>query len=256
MVSIDVITVSYNSIEYLQRCFDSVRKNRSSINKYIVIDGGSSDGTVELIERNLDIISDYVSEPDDGISDAFNKGVVRCEAEFILIVNSDDWILDTNLADIRSQIESNDEIVFTPMVSFLANVCQGVFTSNPDYISKFNSVLHPGCLVSTHVYKHIGLYDKALYIAMDYDFFSRCFKADIKYRHIDLPLVAFQEGGTSRQRRYRILMESFKIRKRYFGVIFPIREIGRYMSRVAGDFFDLLGLKVFVKRIIRRYLKL
>lgn len=254
MASIDIITVTYNSIEYLHRCFDSVRKNRSSVNRYIVIDGGSTDGTVELIERNLDIITDYVSEEDGGISDAFNKGVIRCDADFILIVNSDDWLIDYNLAEIRKQIELCDEIVFTPMVSFLGDVCEGVYLSNPKYMPKYNSVLHPGCLISSHVYKYIGLYDTSMHVAMDYDFFSRCFKAGIKFRHLDLPLVAFQEGGTSRQRKFRILIESFGVRRKYFGAAFPLREIGRFATRVAGDIFDYFGLKVLVKRAVRRIL--
>jgi glycosyltransferase involved in cell wall biosynthesis len=254
MVSIDVITVTFNSVKYLQRCFDSVRKNRSSVNRYIVIDGGSTDGSVELIERNLDIISDYVSETDSGISDAFNKGITRCDADFILLVNSDDWIVDSNLAEIRKQIASGDEIVFTPMVSFLGDFCEGVYLSNPHNLPKYNSVLHPGCLVSAHVYKDIGLYDTSLHVAMDYDFFSRCFKSGIKFRHLDLPLVAFQEGGTSRQRKYRILVESFGIRRKYYGATFPLREIGRYATRVAGDILDYFGLKVFVKRAVRRIL--
>ncbi|WP_333845696.1 glycosyltransferase, partial [Limnohabitans sp.] len=73
MRSFDLVTITFNSEKHLQRCFESVRRSRQYFTNYIVIDGGSSDSTVNIIKEYSDIITDYISEPDFGISDAFNK---------------------------------------------------------------------------------------------------------------------------------------------------------------------------------------
>lgn len=73
---------------------ESVRANRKFIDQYIVIDGVSTDGTLEILGQHRDIISSLVSEKDRGISDAFNKGIALCKAQFVLILNADDWLID------------------------------------------------------------------------------------------------------------------------------------------------------------------
>ena len=255
MVSIDIVTITYNSAIHLQRCFESVRKCRAHVNNYIIIDGGSNDGTLDLIKNNLDIISTFVSEDDTGISDAFNKGVNLCDADFILLLNSDDWLIDKNFAKVCTEINLDDEIVFTPIISCINDLPQDTHFSNPNNMHKKNSVLHPGCFISSFIYRNLSGYNTHYQIAMDYEFFARCLTQNVNYRQLNTPVVFFQEGGISRQSKYKILVESFRVRRKYYGAIIPYQEFYKCVSRLLGDLLAFLKLKTKVKQILDKFIK-
>ena len=90
---VSLITVVKNNKEYIQETFDSIRSQSSKNFEYIVIDGNSTDGTQEVIEKNKDIINFYLSEEDKNLWDGFNKGMALAKGEFIGFINSDDKIL-------------------------------------------------------------------------------------------------------------------------------------------------------------------
>lgn len=252
MITIDLVTITFNSELHLRRCFDSVRRIRKYINNFIVIDGASVDNTLKIIDEYSDIVSKCISEPDGGISDAFNKGVGKCSSNFILLLNSDDWILEENFIKILNCLDVNDEVICTKMLSYSGGNYLGEYESRPQLIQKFNSMLHPGCIISSSVYKKVGLYDLSLRVGMDYDFFCRCFALGVSFRLIDLPLVAFHEGGASRTRKYLILRESFALRRKYHGAWFPLHETKQLISRFFGDLLDSIGLKLFVKNLLEK----
>ncbi len=252
-MELDIVTITYNSERHLHRCLESVRSCRKVIKNFIIIDGRSQDGTIEIIKSFADIVSEFISEPDSGISDAFNKGIARCSAKFILLLNSDDWLIEGKLEDIIGRDVGDEKIICTRMLSYSQGRYLGSFNSMPSLIPVYNSMLHPGCIISADVYRHIGLYDLALKTAMDYDFFCRCFYSGIPFRVLDIPLVAFQEGGTSRARKYMILLESYALRRKYHGALLPLHEVKQLISRIIGDTLDYFGLKEVVKKwIVKR----
>jgi glycosyltransferase involved in cell wall biosynthesis len=191
-----------------------------------------------------------ISEKDYGISDAFNKGINQCKSDFILLLNSDDQLIENGLASIKRLLTTEDQIVCTKMLSYYNNKCIGEYSSSLSEIRNFNSILHPGCIVSHHTYKKIGGYDLSFKVAMDYDFFSRCFISKVNFRSLDLPLVAFREGGRSHQKKYLVLKESFLIRKKYFNAKFPMHELLKLFSRQAGELLNLFGQKEAFKRFL------
>ena len=146
---------------------------------------------MKILEEYSDIITTLISENDHGISDAFNKGISRCSSDFILLLNSDDWIIREYARDIFEAIGDGDQVICTNMLSYSDNSLLGEYKSNPALISKYNSMLHPGCIVALDVYKKVGLYDTSLKVGMDYDFFCRCFRSNISFKLIDFPFVAF-----------------------------------------------------------------
>ena len=95
---ISIITVSFNSAETIADTFNSIRSQNYENIEYIVIDGDSKDSTVDIIESNKDIISKWISEPDDGLYYATNKGIAMATGEIIGILNSDDFY-DDNVID-------------------------------------------------------------------------------------------------------------------------------------------------------------
>ncbi|WP_333845695.1 hypothetical protein, partial [Limnohabitans sp.] len=170
-----------------------------------------------------------------------------------LLLNSDDWIVGDHIFDVFNLISISDELICTNMFSYSGIDYIGEFRSNPSYINKFNSILHPGCIVSASTYNKVGLYDLSLKVAMDYDFFSRCSNSGVKFKIVNLPLVAFQEGGTSRIRKYQILKESFYVRRKYHGAYFPLHELKQMISRVLGDFLNFFGLKYYIIKILNKF---
>jgi glycosyltransferase involved in cell wall biosynthesis len=247
ILKVDIVTVCLNSSATIARCLDSVRKARNHVNDFIVIDGKSTDGTLDILEKNRDIISILISERDRGISDAFNKGILRCRGDFILILNADDWLVEGALEKVIDCLSLQDQIVSSLMMSYRDNQMIGVFRSVPDRIPHHNSMLHPGTLVRRDLYETLGGYDLQLRVGMDYDFFCRCYQAGCSIRVIDLPLVCFSEGGTSRQLKYRVFRESFSLRRKYFGARIPLFEARQLVGRWIGDVLDMFGLKTIVK---------
>lgn len=250
-VSVDVVTVCLNSKDTILRCLESVRANRKFIDQYIVIDGVSTDGTLEILGQHRDIISSLVSEKDRGISDAFNKGIALCKAQFVLILNADDWLIDGALERVIGEISESDEVVSPVMVSFEGERELGRFRSRPENIPRHNSMLHPGALVRRDLYGSMGGYDVDLRVGMDYDFFCRCYRQGRSIRVIDLPLVCFSEGGTSRKLKYQVFRESFRLRRKYFNARVPLYEVGQLASRLVGDVLAAFGLKGLVRDLLR-----
>lgn len=251
-VTVDVVTICLNSSTTIGRCLDSVRKARNHINNFVVIDGKSTDGTLDILEKNRDIISTLVSERDRGISDAFNKGILHCRANFVLILNADDWLVEGALENVIACLSLQDEIVSPVLTSCQGNKIIGIFRSIPERIPYNNSMLHPGTLVRRDLYETLGGFDLELRVGMDYDFFCRCYQGGHSIRVIDLPLVYFSEGGVSRQLKYSVFRESFYLRRKYFGARIPFFETRQLVGRWIGDLLDMFALKAIVKKVMRK----
>lgn len=225
MIRIDVLTVTLNSAATLMKCLLSVQQNRRYISKFIVIDGDSSDNSKSIISNFSSIIDFFVSEPDSGISDAFNKGIKHCDGDFVLILNSDDFLFNNSLQQASYLLTNTDEVVFTQIVTYDFFGRSRLCFSIPKFLSKYNSALHPGCLINRSIYSSLGEYDTSFKIAMDYDFFCRCFLSNIKFRLLPITLVSFSTGGVSQSSNLRSFVESFRIRRKYFNVQLPIIEL-------------------------------
>ena len=110
---ISIITVNYNNLEGLQRTFNSVFNQTWKEFEYVVIDGGSTDGSKELIEKYNDKIDYWVSESDNGIYNAMNKGIKKAKGEYLLFLNSGDNLFNhTVLEENHSVIKEMDLIYF------------------------------------------------------------------------------------------------------------------------------------------------
>ncbi len=104
---VSVVTVVYNNAATPQRCIDSVIAQQGVTVDYIVIDGGSTDGTLDVIRANAAHIDYAVSEPDDGIYDAMNKGIGLAQGDYIALINSDDWLEPNGLKLSIDNIRAN-----------------------------------------------------------------------------------------------------------------------------------------------------
>jgi putative colanic acid biosynthesis glycosyltransferase len=206
-----VVTVCYNDLESLKNTCESIRNNLDNIFEWIVIDGNSNDGTKEFLESN-DIISNYISENDDGIYDAMNKGTVIAQGEYIVYLNAGDTFNNkSQVRKVLGKIKNKPGIVFTG----------ALFTSQNKTLRyraprKFKSVWHSvpanhqATLFSTEVLGSAP-YNTNYKICGDYELAAQLYTQSISSQVIDEPLVSFEVGGISTFEITKLSQEAFKI---------------------------------------------
>lgn len=176
---VTVVTVSFNSAESLPRTIDSVAAQSYRNIEYIIVDGGSSDGTNELLRQRESDIDLWISEPDLGIGDAFNKGIALAHGEFIALVNSDDWIEPRHVeCTVERLRRSGADFVFGDLLVHDAlGAVRYAITGDPAYGVRIRHAMpdvnHPSVVCRREVYERYGLYDRKLRIAMDYEWLLR-----------------------------------------------------------------------------------
>ena len=179
---VSVITVSYNSVDTIHKTIESVTAQTYSSVELIVIDGGSNDGTVDLLQKFNADIDVWISEPDEGISDAFNRGIALASGEYISIVNSDDWLEPDHLSvAIDELLQNHADFVFGDLMLHKRNGQEvNLFVGEPSYASRIAHYMpylnHPTVVCLAAAFDKAGLFDKRLRTAMDYDWLLRLHK--------------------------------------------------------------------------------
>lgn len=248
---ISVITVSFNSEKTIENTFKSILKQKYRPLEYVIVDGGSTDTTLQIINKYLPIFRaakievNFKSEPDKGISDAFNKGIERASGDIIGIINSDDCIA----ADITSTIINE----FTEVDDVLCGDCLWVdVTDNSQHIrkSKMNLkklkhemvLMHPTCFVRKRTYEAYGLFDISLKFCMDKDLMARFYRNGAKFKYIPIVISIMSSGGTSDVNYKKVFDE---------GEIVALRNgVPHFYARIYKDY------KIVRLKLIRFYKKL
>lgn len=197
---ISIITVCYNSEVHIEEAILSVINQSYDNKEYLVIDGGSKDGTLSIIEKYKDKIDYFVSEPDKGISDAFNKGIKAATGDIIGICNADDQLASNCLQLVADNYEEYVDIY--RMNETIKNFETGEeWLTRPTlvYGKTFRShyTCHMGCFVTKVAYKRFGMYDTDLRIQMDTDLLRRFTVMGARYKYIDANCGYFRRGGVS-----------------------------------------------------------
>lgn len=177
MVKLSIITVCLNSVKTIERCIQSVIGQKDVDVEYIIIDGGSKDGTVEIIKKYERHIDYWISEPDSGIYDAMNKGIRKATGDVIALLNSDDWYTEDVLTYVAGEFNrSETEILFANVYYVKEGEIIKTFpvTQNElDNLWKGMCVYHPATFITRDLYKRVGLFDIKYKIAADYDWILR-----------------------------------------------------------------------------------
>lgn len=195
---ISIITVVLNGAKHLEETIASVRNQTYGNIEYIIIDGGSTDGTLEIIRKNEDSIDYWESAPDDGIYFAMNKGIVLANGELIGILNADDYYLPDT---VKRVVEANDEprghIYYGDMRTLLPNGQYADLKPDLSRMDEKPSVFHPTCFVAKTVYTQAGMFDTRYKISADYEFLLRCIRRKMSFHYIPQALTVFRTGGMS-----------------------------------------------------------
>ena len=206
-MKLSIITVCFNSASTIRDTIESVLSQDYTDIEYIVVDGGSKDGTQAIVESYGARISHFVSEPDKGIYDAMNKGVSLATGTVVGILNSDDFYESTTCASSVIKVfeqRPESDVVFGDVVFVNAadlNKVTRYYRGNrfEPWKLRFGWMPpHPATFVRKAAYKTVGLYSLKYRISADYEFFVRLFMVHkLKYSYLDQVLVRMRSGGAS-----------------------------------------------------------
>lgn len=195
---ISVITVVYNGEKYLEQTIQSVLNQTYKNLEYLIIDGGSTDATLKIMQKYQDRLAYWVSEPDQGIYDAMNKGIQRARGEWIHLLNSDDYYHDPQvLARVAAKLHPEKTNYFSMVLAFADGRNKNYkfnFKFWKLYVSAF--LPHPALIVAASQYQKIGLYDIQLKIAADHDLILRLLQF-YPANYADINLVVMRQSGFS-----------------------------------------------------------
>jgi glycosyltransferase involved in cell wall biosynthesis len=209
---VSIITITYNCEEYIEKCIKSVTDQEYKNIEYIVIDGLSTDNTLNVINKYKDIITHLVSEKDRGISDAFNKGIARASGEIIAIINADDYLYPTSIADVVDAYLKNNRQngIYYGNLRYFHDDLSYIRIAELGKIWNYMSIYHPSMFVTSDVYKKIGGFSEEYRYVMDSEFVHRALYNKVPFYYIDKDLANFRLGGTSDVNYKKMYREFYK----------------------------------------------
>jgi glycosyltransferase involved in cell wall biosynthesis len=257
-VKASIITVSYNSHETIYRTVKSVKRQTYPDIEYIVVDGGSKDGTVEILEENEKALDNWISEPDEGIYDAMNKGIRMSTGDIIGIINSDDWY-EPEAVETAVQIfehNKNVDLVHGAMDVWreegdLHARYRPVRYMSPKYATPYH---HPTCFVRKDVYRDIGLFDQRFSTAADYDFMLRFLSSEKYAVCVDKVLANFTRGGETTSSARSPYAQLWRVlRKNDYGLLESIQGLAfralRDLAVFSVNRFSLKGVRRYMRQL-------
>ena len=199
-MKLSIITINYNNAEGLKKTFESVFSQTFKDFEYIVIDGGSTDGSKEYIAENADKINYWVSEPDKGVYHAMNKGIVKANGEYLLFINSGDELFENNTIE-KSLSNLHTEEIIAGNLNFISekNNYTGKALDEVSFIFMYhNTIWHPSTFIKREAFAINGLYDEEMKICSDWKWFILAtFKNKKSYKKIDTTIAKFYLDGIS-----------------------------------------------------------
>ncbi len=263
MTKLSIITINYNNVEGLRKTIESVVNQTYSDFEYIIIDGASTDGSVDIIKQFADKISYWVSEPDKGIYNAMNKGILKANGEYLLFLNSGDWLYGDNVLKVVFKEYRDEDLIYG----------DAILIDNKKIIERF---IYPECLTAFYLFNWMichqsifhkkMLFDKRNYneqykIVADWEFLIQAIICNnctfIKINEI----IVYNDATGISSNENAAIEERNKVLAEYF----PQKIIDDYMyfSKIAitsknsslYPFLDYFSDDVKLQRLIKRLFK-
>jgi len=236
-IKISIITVCYNSEKYIKSAIDSVISQSYQNIEYIIIDGGSTDKTNEIIDSYSDKVSRHISEPDDGIYDAMNKGIKHATGDLIGILNSDDYYKDNHVLERIVQLfqKHNTDSIYADIDYVDPNRNDKIIRKwksgpyKPNSFKKGWHPAHPGFFVKNKIFGELGDYDLSYKVAADFELMLRFLeKHHITSYYFPKSIVCMRLGGASNKNLRNIItgnkecIRAFKKNDLKASILYPI----------------------------------
>jgi glycosyltransferase involved in cell wall biosynthesis len=237
-VTISIVTATLNSAATIEKTIQSVRRQAHRVHQHIIIDGGSSDGTLDIIKSFQSRYPlQWLSAPDRGIADAMNKGVRLANGAYILVLHSDDYLRAPDSIATAATYLQNEicDIFAAPVLVEYGDGCRHLrrpYRALWWYHFK-TPFCHQGSLVHRRLFDRLGGFREDFSIAMDYDFFYRALKLKpfIFYHHRPLSIMGAYGIGTRQDMALKRIDEEYQVQRRNEGN--PVWKVLQFLFRLA-----------------------
>ncbi len=258
---VSIVTIVYNDIGSIERTILSVLEQTYQHIEYIIIDGGSKDGTVDIIKKYDQYIYYWVSEPDNGIYDAMNKGIDKAAGDWIIFINSGDQICENSLSEIFS-INHTSDVIYGDCINHFEWVNIIYAPKELEYITTDMPFNHPATITKTAIAKKTK-FDCKYKIAADYDFFYKLYNQGYKFEYFPISVSTFDmtDNGVSKTNIELLKKEVEKISGKSQITLPPASRYklrNKFVSTIKKKmklFIPKQILKAYRKKVIQRILK-
>lgn len=197
---ISIITINYNNMDGLSKTIQSVVAQSYPNIEYLVIDGGSVDESKHIIRAQEEKIAHWVSEPDSGIYNAMNKGIMAATGEYLLFINSGDVLVNNEvIADLTRQKPVADLICGNLIFEKEAGPEEWIPADELSFKTfLYSTIPHPSTMIKRQLFNIVGMYNENNKIVSDWEFFllAVC-KHNCTYQHVDIFVTQYSDGGVS-----------------------------------------------------------
>jgi putative colanic acid biosynthesis glycosyltransferase len=222
---ISVIIPTYNSRRTLESAIRSVCNQSYSAHEILVIDGGSTDGTLDVIKANEKNITYWVSQRDEGVYDAINKGILRATGEWIYVLGSDDVLAsDDALESVASNLSDTISLLFGSIrnVNIKHSLVPEVHMSSLGNALYLRNTLHQQSAFYRKSLFEKEQFDTSLKVLADYDFHLALFTQKVAYKSVDSMIAECEASGLSKQFNSSLYLEEFRLKRKRLGLLFAL----------------------------------
>lgn len=246
---ISIITINKNNASGLEKTISSVIKQTYKNIEYIIVDGNSTDNSLNVIKKYSEYISVWISEEDKGIYDAMNKGLDLANGNYVIHLNSGDYLSDNKVIEtLVSNITDDFDVIYGNIIIKDKNLMKQIKSTQHIHYNKtyqHNIPAQPVCFIKREVFSKYGGFDTSYKITADVVLIAKILSdRNIKYKYINIPITVFETNGISSNKNNQNII--FLERKRFLIENFP-----GYLS----DFYKVYE-KSFFKNFIYRVINL
>ena len=254
-----IITINFNNAEGLKKTIESLKKQKFQNYEHIIIDGGSSDKSVEIIQSYLkDIdyskkVTYWCSEKDNGIYNAMNKGISHAKGEYVYFLNSGDCLIKNSLELVSEYaINNDDKILYGAVDSYLNEKYLQTIGHSSDELNRI-MIPHQGVFVPLSFHKKYGLYNENFKICADREFMFKLKNQNEKFLHIPIIVCNYDYDGISSKRSKLKDEENFRISNQFLSskqlLLSKIRHIIRLIFELLLPGFITIPIVSLIRKI-------
>lgn len=248
-MKISIITINFNNKNGIEKTISSVVAQTYKDIQYIIIDGDSTDGSVEVIKKYHEDIDYWISEPDKGIYDAMNKGILKATGDYVLFLNSGDYLISSDIIDnISHELDSNEDIVFGLLKTYPSGIIGYTDIHLPLTLLDFfksSPIPHPASFIKRELFQKMN-YDESLKIVADWSFFLQAVVfMGCSCKKIERIITVFEDNGISNRNVVCCNEERLKVLKE----LLPNAVFADYFKFVSGMDYTLGDYELFFNQL-------
>ncbi len=244
---LSIITIVYNGEDYIEETINSVLSQKNKLIEYIIVDGASSDGTMKIVNSKAECIDYIISEKDNGIYNAMNKGLKICSGKYVTFLNCGDYFESNALNYLTKFLVTIDFSIVYFDINFIEYFDNEVFKkrqiANHKLLTIGMSIFHPSTVVMRDLYLKEGGFSEDYKLAADYDLFLKYFLEDIDFFYLPYSFVNFRLGGISTNSFFLSLKENVLIRLNRLNIIDALKYL---LIKIITHFYFRSRQKIFI----------